>query len=173
MRPDLRTSDIRGNIDTRIRKLEAGEFDAILLAEAGLKRLGFIDRASQIFDPQEMLPAAGQGALGIETRADDLSTRAALESLNDSATYSAVVAERALLAHLRGGCLAPVGAWGRIAEDGALRLDAVALSADGQTRVAAQAVGEMADAASVGRQAAEKLLAQGADGLIRASRAGA
>jgi len=170
IRPDLQVLDIRGNIDTRLRKLDAGEFDAILLAEAGLKRLGFADRATQIFDPLDILPAVGQGALGIECRSDDDQTRTALGELNDSATYASVVAERALLAHLRGGCLAPVGAWARIAEDGALRLNAVALSADGRTRTAADGVGEMSAAASLGREAADKLLAAGAAELIRASR---
>jgi hydroxymethylbilane synthase len=171
LRPDLQMAEIRGNVDTRIRKLDAGEFDAIVLAEAGLRRLNFLDRVTEFFDPLDVLPAPGQGALGIEIRADDERARTAVAALNDSATFAAVIAERSLLATLRGGCLAPVGAWARIAEDGALRLDAVVLSADGQTRLLATGVGEMASAALTGRDVAQSLIAQGAADLIRSARA--
>ncbi len=171
LRPDLKTADIRGNLDTRIRKLTDGEFDAILLAEAGLKRLGLMARATQIFDPLEMLPAVGQGALGLETRSDDEPVRRAVAAVNDSATFAAVTAERALFAHLRGGCLAPVGAWARIAEDGALKLDAVVLSADGDRRLAAESAGDLDEAAALGRLVAEQLISQGASELILQSRA--
>jgi hydroxymethylbilane synthase len=171
LRPDLQMAEIRGNVDTRLRKLDADEFDAIVLAEAGLRRLNFLPRVSDFFDPLEMLPAPGQGALGIEIRTEDDQTRTAVNALHDAATFAAVIAERSLLATLRGGCLAPVGAWARIAEDGALRLDAVVLSADGQTRALATGFGEIGSAALTGREVAQSLLAQGAANLIRDARA--
>jgi hydroxymethylbilane synthase len=116
-----------------------------------------------------MMPAVGQGALGIECRADDSATRAALSELDDAATHAAVIAERALLAHLRGGCLAPVGALGTI-EGGRLHLSAVVLSADGRERLAEQGTDLPTNAAELGRYVAEKLLQQGAAALIAASR---
>ena len=112
VRPDLQVFDIRGNVDTRIRKLQAGEYDAIVLAEAGLRRLEFMAHATEVLSPLAMLPAVGQGALGIEARAHDERTRKAVAELNDPAAWGAVTAERSLLAALRGGCLAPVGALG-------------------------------------------------------------
>ena len=126
-RPDLQVMPIRGNVDTRLRKLDEGQFDALVLAEAGLKRLGFANRISHVLPLDVMLPAVGQGALGIECRDDDASTRAALTALDDSVTHAAVLAERALLAHLRGGCLAPIGAIGR-ATGNQIELSAVVLS---------------------------------------------
>jgi hydroxymethylbilane synthase len=119
-----------------------------------------------------MLPAVGQGALAIECRTDDAATRQMLAGLDDAETRAAVLAERALLAHLRGGCLAPVGAWGRI-ETGRLRLSAVVLSADGQRKLEAEDASESADAGrpeALGRRVAEALLAQGAAELIAAAR---
>ncbi len=129
-RPDLEILDIRGNVDTRLRKLDAGEYDAIILAEAGLKRLELTGRIAQVLPREQMLPAVGQGALGIEARSDDAATLALLQPLNESATRASVLAERAMLRTLRGGCLAPVGAWGRIERD-QLHLDGVVLSNDG------------------------------------------
>jgi hydroxymethylbilane synthase len=107
VRPDLRTEDIRGNVDTRLRKLDEGQFDAIVLAEAGLQRLGLAARITHVLPMDVMLPAVGQGALAIECRADDDDTLAAVAPLEAAATRAAVTAERALLAHLRGGCMAP------------------------------------------------------------------
>jgi hydroxymethylbilane synthase len=170
VRADLRTEDIRGNVDTRLRKLDEGQFDAIVLAEAGLRRLGLAERITQVLPFEVMLPAIGQGALAIECRADDNETRAAIAALEDSATRAAVTAERALLAHLRGGCMAPVGAWGRI-EGNVLHLSAVVLSADGSQRLAANDSDSAEDAELLGRRVAEKLLAAGAGELIRSSRA--
>ena len=112
LRPDLEIREIRGNVDTRLKKLDDGEFDAILLAEAGLVRLGLAARITQRLAPQVMLPAVGQGALGLETRADDVVVRELLAPLDHAETRAAVTAERQMLAALRGGCLAPVGAWG-------------------------------------------------------------
>jgi hydroxymethylbilane synthase len=168
-RGDLQMRDIRGNVDTRLAKLAQGEFDAIVLAQAGLLRLKLDARITEIFEPSVVLPAVGQGALGIEARADDRDTRALLEKLDDAAAHHAVLAERALLAALRGGCLAPVGAWARD-EGGRLRLDAVVLSADGSQRLTEQAEGDLSAAAELGRGVAERLLAAGAGALIQASR---
>ena len=109
-RADLRLADVRGNVDTRLKKLADGQFDALVLAHAGLVRLGLEAAISQLFEPDAFLPAIGQGALGIETRADDRATLAAVAPLDDPATHREVVAERALLAALQGGCSAPIGA---------------------------------------------------------------
>ena len=169
VRPDLQMLDIRGNVDTRLRKLDAGDFDAIVLAEAGLKRLGLGDRIVHVIPLATMLPAVGQGALGIEVRADDVATRQAVAPLNDGATRCAIDAERALLATLRGGCMAPVGAWGRIEVD-TLKLDGVVLSHDGARRLFAASQGEPDAAAALGEAVAEQLLAQGAAELISSAR---
>ena len=169
MRPDLQVADIRGNVDTRLAKLDEGQYDAIILAAAGLKRLGLEDRASQLIPCEVMLPAVGQGALGLETRHDDADTITALAPLDDAHTHAAVVAERALLAALRAGCLAPVGAWGRV-EQVELKLDAVVLSPDGDSRLAASLSGPPETAATLGTTAAEQLIERGADELIAQSR---
>lgn len=168
-RPDLRLEDVRGNVDTRLRKLDAGEYDALVLAEAGLKRLGLVDRIVQVLPAERMLPAVGQGALGLETRADDELTRRLIAPLDDADSHAAVLAERALLAGLRGGCLAPVGARGQIV-DGLLTLTAVVLSHDGRQRLAAEGSGPRDTAAAVGAEVARQLLDQGARELIVAAR---
>ncbi|MDX1963599.1 MAG: hydroxymethylbilane synthase [Pirellulales bacterium] len=116
-RADLTYLDIRGNVDTRLKKLDHGEYDAIVLAEAGLRRLGHTDRISELFSPDLLLSAVGQGALGLETRADDATTQAMVGALNDPVSQAAVLAERACLHTLRGGCLAPIGAWARREND--------------------------------------------------------
>lgn len=170
-RPDLELLDIRGNVDTRLRKLDEGEYDAIVLAEAGLKRLGLDGRITQVLPKDVILPAVGQGALGIEIRANDERTRAAVEPLDDSATRAAVIAERAMLAHLRGGCLAPVGAWGRVDEAGIL-LDGVVLSADGKQKITASEIGLAENAHAIGLSVGISLQNQGADALIADSRRG-
>lgn len=171
VRPDLAILEIRGNVDTRLRKLDAGEYDAIVLAEAGLRRLGLAERATCILPRSIMLPAVGQGALGIETRADDAVSRTLVEPLDDAATHAAVLAERSMLAALRGGCLAPVGALGR-GVGSVLSLDGVVLSGDGQHKISAAAAGRPDDAVSIGQQVADELLVQGASELIAASREG-
>jgi hydroxymethylbilane synthase len=169
LRPDLVIENVRGNVDTRLEKLDAGRFDALVLAKAGLARLGCAERITQVLLPEIMLPAVGQGALGIECRADDAATRAAVAALDDGATHAAVLSERALLAHLRGGCLAPVGAWGRF-EGGVLHLSAVVLSSDGRQRLEANGSALPGDGEALGRRVAESLLAQGAAELIAAAR---
>ena len=169
-RPDLQLLEIRGNVDTRLRKLDAGEYDAIVLAQAGLSRLGLAERIAYVIPPQLMLPAVGQGALGLETRSDDERTIQLLQPLNDAATKQAVTAERTLLQGLRAGCLAPVGAWGR-REGDHLRLQAVVLHPDGKQRLTAESDSPPHDAAELGKKVADELLQQGAAALISAARA--
>ncbi len=173
VRPDLRIEDIRGNVETRLAKLDAGEYDAIVLAEAGLTRLGLAARIQRVLPKSLMLPAIGQGALGLETRSTDDRALSALRSLDDPETHQAVLAERAFLATLRGGCLAPVGAWGRFPEEAAGRqlvLDGVVLSPDGRQRLSGTVSGEAGQAELLGRQLADRLLADGALELIAAAR---
>jgi hydroxymethylbilane synthase len=171
VRRDLKILNIRGNVDTRVRKLEAGEFDAIVLAEAGLKRLGLAARITQVLPFDVMMPAVGQGALGIECRADDAAALTVLKSIDDAETHAAVLAERSLLAHLSGGCLAPIGALGQV-QNGFLQLVAVVLSPDGSERLAASDAAPAEDAERLGEHVAHTLLAQGAAELISAGRSG-
>ena len=171
LRADLRLLDIRGNVETRLRKLDEGQYDAIVLAEAGLRRLGMTERIAHVIPRQHMLPAVGQGALGIETRTDDVATRALVAPLDYAATHQAVLAERSLLLALRGGCLAPVGAWARL-EQGRLVIDAVVLSGDGSRRIAASGKAPPEAAVALGQKVADDLLGQGASELIASARAG-
>ena len=168
-RSDLQVEEIRGNVDTRLRKLDEGQYDGILLAEAGLRRLGLENRITQQIPLNVMLPAIGQGALGIESRENDLTTLAAVAQLDDAHSHQAVSAERAMLSELRGGCLAPVGAWGRVEQE-TLVLDGVVLSMDGTIRLEARVEGAPEQADLLGRQAAQDLLASGAAELIAGSR---
>jgi hydroxymethylbilane synthase len=164
-RPDLRLIDIRGNVDTRLRKLEQENLDAIILAEAGLVRLGLDKRITQILHAEWMLPAVGQGALGLECRTNDEAIRQLLAGLNDEATHQAVRAERAMLRGLGGGCHTPIGAHAVVAE-GSLTLRGVVLSPDGKERVFTQVQGQPDRAEEVGEQAARNLREQGADVLL-------
>ena len=182
VRPDLQFADVRGNVDTRLRKLAEGQFAALILAEAGLKRLGLMEHITEVLPKSIILPAIGQGALGLETREDDGPTRTAVGLLDDPQTHCAVLAERTLLATLRGGCLAPVGAFGRVESDRQLHLDAVVLSRDGRKKLVASGVAtvnrvavnladeNLSEAIRLGRSVAESLLGQGAADLIQASR---
>jgi hydroxymethylbilane synthase len=169
VRPDLQLSDLRGNVDTRLRKLDEGQFDAIVLAEAGLRRLGLADRVTQVLPFAVMLPAVGQGALGIECRTADAATRAILHELEDADTRAAVTAERALLEHLRGGCMAPIGALGKV-ENGIVELSAAVLSADGKERLFARDSAPAGEAERLGLRVADSLSAQGAGALIAGAR---
>jgi hydroxymethylbilane synthase len=169
-RPGLRLVDIRGNVDTRLAKLDEGQYDAIVLAEAGLKRLGLAERITELVDSEIMLPAVGQGALGLETRSDDEATRAALASLDHAETHAAVVAERAMLATLRGGCLAPIAAWGRFEGD-ALVLTGRVLSVDGVSRIEVTETASDRDGIGLGQAVAQRLIDQGAAELIAGARA--
>ncbi|HTQ40787.1 MAG TPA: hydroxymethylbilane synthase [Pirellulales bacterium] len=169
-RPDLHMADIRANVETRLQKLRAGQYEALVLAEAGLKRLNFAEQITEVLSPRVMLSAVGQGALGLEARSSDQATRDVLSKIDDLASHQSVLAERTLLAALRGGCLAPIGAWGRVEDDGRLHLSACVLSADGADRLSVDLLGNAADAIQIGRQAAEQLLAAGAAKLIEQSR---
>jgi len=165
-RPDLDVVGLRGNVDTRIRKLEGGEFDAIVLAMAGVTRLGASAKVTQIFDEDLMLPAVGQGALGIETRADDLQTSRFVAALDDAETRACITAERALLRELQGGCQVPLGAWGRI-RGGELHLEAAVFSAAGTESVRFDEAGAPAEAGAIGVRLAQILIDAGADKILR------
>ncbi|TWU10495.1 Porphobilinogen deaminase [Allorhodopirellula heiligendammensis] len=181
LRDDLVVMPIRGNVQTRLAKLHAGEFDAIVLAEAGLLRLEMDDLPRVRFSLDEMLPAPGQGALGIEVRSDDETALVALKLLDDLATRLAVVAERTVLAALHGGCLAPIAAHGIVESladqaAGRLTLTAVVMSTDGTKRLQETASCNLgatdgeAVAVQLGTSVAEKLRAAGAEELIQAAR---
>ena len=165
-RPDLELLELRGNVDTRLRKVAAGEFDAIVLATAGVKRLGASDKITEILPTEIMLPAVGQGALGIETRADDRETVRLIAALDDSESHSAVTAERALSRELEGGCQLPLGAWAR-QENGELRLDACVFSADGKEFVRNELRGRADDAEKLGVRLGQMLIEAGADRILR------
>lgn len=165
MRSDLQIRDIRGNLDTRLQKVEDGEYDAIVLARAGLVRLGWEDRITQVFAPNQMLPAVGQAALGIEIRADDESTRSAVEALSDAESLAQVTAERAMLHELQGGCLAPIGARSSVAH-GQIQLAGAVLSPDGQQKIEARGVGDLNSPAKLGQQIAEDLFRRGVKNLL-------
>jgi hydroxymethylbilane synthase len=167
-RPDLNLVNLRGNIETRLRKLDEQNLDAIILAEAGLVRLGLESAITELLDPQWMLPAVGQGALGLECRTDDAVTVGLLARLNDWPTRQAALAERALLRELGGGCLLPLGASSRVEGD-LLLLRAAVLSADGKQRIAAEHSGTAEDAEAVGQQLAQMMLASGARELLSSS----
>ena len=167
LRPDVQVEDIRGNVDTRLRKLDEGQYDAVLLAAAGLERLGWQDRVAEILEPGVMCPAIGQGALAVQIRADDTATRKLVSSLNDPATKTAVSAERALLAALGGGCQVPLGGHARLAE-GRLTLSAIVVSPDGSQSAATDIQGDPREPETLGRKAAANLRRQGASEIIAA-----
>lgn len=159
-RPDLVVSDLRGNVDTRLKKLDDGQYDAIILAEAGLQRLGRADRICQLLPVTTMIPAVGQGALAIETRADDMSLRQALAFLNDQDTAAAATAERAFLAAINGNCQVPVGVYGTV-QDGTLTLQSIIAAPDGSQVCRTTTQGPVADSAAIGKEAACTLLDDG------------
>ena len=168
MRPDLKIVDIRGNLNTRFKKFDDGEFDAMMLAYAGVFRLEFSDRISEILPHDTMLPAVGQGALGIETRTDDAETREIVRVLNDSNTEICCRAERALLRHLQGGCQIPIGCYGSYI-GGTLKLLAYVGSVDGKTAIrneVARALSTPEEAEAVGIELAEVLLSMGAEKIL-------
>ena len=169
-RGDVEVLDIRGNVDSRLRKLHEGEFDAIVLAVAGLTRLGLAEHISQRLPQNRVLPAIGQGALGLECRESDHQARGALSKLNDPPSMAAVVAERSLLANLLGGCLAPIAAHGTVVEQ-ELTLRARVLSVDGQRQINGSEIGSIFEAAQIGARLAERLSQQGAAALIATARA--
>lgn len=159
LRPDVETAEVRGNVDTRIRKAESGEYDAVVLAMAGLTRLGLLDKVAQVFELAELLPAVGQAALGIEARVDDDEALELVRAIDDAETHAAVEAERAYLQRLGGGCRLPVGAFA-VVEDGDLALSV--MIAGGETIFRTEVRGPMSAPAALGYRAAEDVLAQGA-----------
>jgi hydroxymethylbilane synthase len=167
-RPDLNLVDIRGNVETRLRKLVEHNYDATILAQAGLVRLGMADQITEVLDESWMYPAVGQGALGLECRTDDGSTRAILESLNDAEARWSVLAERAMLRGLGGGCQVPIGAVTNIAH-GILTLRGVVLPPDGSQRVEAEVAGPMEQAELLGKSLSDDLRAGGAQELLKLS----
>jgi hydroxymethylbilane synthase len=164
--------DVRGNVDTRLRLVSEGRVDAVVLARAGLARLGRLDTVTEVLDPLQMLPAPGQGALAVECRSDDTLTTELLGSLDDAVTRHVVTAERTLLAELEAGCSAPVGAYGEAADPEPdehvmqLYLRAVVSAVDGSASVRLSATGPLDDAARIGRDLAAELLADGAADLM-------
>ncbi len=165
-RPALTLIDIRGNVETRLRKLVEQNLDGTVLAEAGLMRLGLADHITEILDPAWMFPAVGQGALGLECRTDDTGTRAILDRLNDAETRWAVLAERAMLRGLGGGCQVPIGAVTKIVA-GTLKVRGVVLPPDGSVRVEDEITGPMEQAEMLGQALAQKLRGRGAQDLLK------
>jgi hydroxymethylbilane synthase len=163
LRPDLQVESVRGNLDTRLRKLDEGQYDAILLAAAGLKRLGWGDRIAEILPPEQMCPAVGQGALAIETRAGFEK----VAMLDHADTHTAVLAERAVLAALGGGCQVPIGAYATVSE-GHIHVLAIVAAPDGTQVIRAEAEGGAAQAAEVGARLAADLLQRGAREILEA-----
>jgi len=166
-RPDLRIEDIRGNVDTRLRKLDEGRYDAIVLAAAGLRRLGWESRITEIFNPSVMCPAVGQGALAVETRDDGGEAFDIAKRLEHAASRIAVTAERAVLATLGGGCQAPIGSHAYIDGDALIIVGAV-VSTDGAQVVRRRIHGSIADPVSVGRSLAEQILSAGGKEILDA-----
>ena len=165
----LEVVDIRGNVDTRLGMVADGRLDAVVLARAGLARLGRLDAATEVIDPLQMLPAPGQGALAVECRASDTTTADQLGTLDDAVTRLAVGAERTLLAALEAGCSAPVGAYGEAADGEQvpeLYLRAVVSAVDGSASVRLSATGPLDEATRIGRDLAAELLAEGAADLM-------
>lgn len=165
MRPDLDIRDLRGNVNTRLAKLDAGEYDAIILAAAGLIRLEMRERITAFIEPETSLPANGQGAVGIECRTDDARTKALLAPLEHSATRVRVNAERAMNRRLEGGCQVPIGAYALL-DAGQVWLRGLVGSLDGTQLLTADIKGAAADAEQLGVQLAEQLLALGADKIL-------
>jgi hydroxymethylbilane synthase len=167
LRPDLEVESIRGNLDTRLRKLDEGKYDAIVLASAGLRRLGWENRIAELLDPEAMCPAVGQGALAVETRDDNGPARQITKTLDHFDTRIAVTAERAVLASLGGGCQVPIGAHATVDREN-VYLRAIVVSPDGTEIVRKRATGARADAAVVGRTLGEQLLAEGGKQILEA-----
>ena len=163
VRPDLKIHPLRGNVDTRLHKLEAGDYDAIILAAAGLSRLGKMQLARQVIPVEVMTPAAGQGALGIEIRRGDAATRSQIAFLDNAAARASTTCERALLSKLGGGCQVPIGAFAEV-QDGRIRLNALVAHPDG-TKVLRE-TREGTDPVQLGEEVGETLLRRGGDAIL-------
>ncbi len=162
LRPDLDIRSLRGNVGTRLSKLDNGDYDAIILASAGLIRLGLADRIASFIEVEQSLPAAGQGAVGIECRTDDVQVKQLLAPLADAETTCCVLAERAMNNHLQGGCQVPIGGYA-VLQQGQLYLRALVGNVDGSQIIRAEGKSAVKNADVLGVQIAEQLLAQGAD----------
>jgi hydroxymethylbilane synthase len=168
LRPDLTIVPLRGNVETRLRKLETGTIDATVLAVAGLKRLGLLGATTAIFEIDEFLPAVAQGAIGLETRADDATTAALVAAVNDSDTATAVTAERAFLAELDGSCRTPIAGHARLS-GGVVHLRGMIAKTDGSAAVEVSRAGKASEAAALGAEAGRELKARaGPDFFVRA-----
>ena len=165
--PDAEILNLRGNVNTRLAKLDADEYDAIILATAGLKRLGMADRITESLDPADSLPAIGQGAIGIECRSDDVEINTYLQVLHDDETGIRLRAERAMNARLNGGCQVPVAGFAEI-RNGQLYMRGLVGSPDGTILYRAEQSGELENAEQIGRSIADDLLSQGADTILQA-----
>ena len=164
-RPDLNMVELRGNVDTRLRKLREQNLDAIVLAQAGLERLGLAERITEVIEPERMLPAVGQGAVGVECRSDDAEALAFAQAINDPATWAAVLAERALLSGLGGGCLIPIGCFTGV-EGGVLRIRAAVFSRDGRRAISDSHEGPRTSPEGIGLELAARLRAAGAGEIL-------
>jgi len=167
VRPDLTIKDLRGNVNTRLAKLDAGEYDAIILAAAGLIRLNMQHRIVEQLSPEISLPAVGQGAVGIECRNDDAELIALLASLNDQETALRVRAERAMNARLEGGCQVPIGSFAELVGEH-IQLRGLVATPDGRTILRAQSIGDIDNPEETGKAVAEQLIAQGAADILSA-----
>ena len=166
LRPDLDIRSLRGNVGTRLSKLDNGDYDAIILASAGLIRLGLADRIASFIEVEQSLPAAGQGAVGIECRTDDVQVKQLLAPLADAETTCCVLAERAMNNHLQGGCQVPIGGYA-VLQQGQLYLRALVGNVDGSQIIRAEGKSAVKNADVLGVQIAEQLLAQGADKILQ------
>ena len=165
IRPDLKISQLRGNLDTRLRKLDEGQFDAIILAAAGVKRLGWADRITETLEPSISLPAIGQGAVGVECRIDDEFINKLIAPLNHNETSVCVRAERACLKKLEGGCQVPIAAHARLV-DGKVVMDGLVGSVSGDRIIRSHIEGNPKDAESLGLKLAKDLLSKGAKAIL-------
>jgi hydroxymethylbilane synthase len=165
LRPDLDLRDLRGNVDTRLRKVESGEYEAVMVAKAGLDRLGLSQRISEVLSPEICMPAVGQGAIAVECRLKDTEAGDLLAPLDDAETRTAIIAERALLSALQGGCQVPMGAWARI-ERSELLLDACVCSLDGAQYVKQRATAPPDQAVQLGEHMARVLIEAGAQSIL-------
>jgi hydroxymethylbilane synthase len=165
LRPDLRVENLRGNLDTRLRKVEEGHYDAIILAAAGLHRMGWQARISHYLEPEQFLPAVGQGALGIEARADDAEVLAHLTPLHHPDTEVAVAAERSFLKELEGGCQVPIGGYARVVGD-MVEFTGLVAAVDGSVLLRRGGKAPVAEAAELGLRVAQELLAAGGKAIL-------
>jgi hydroxymethylbilane synthase len=165
LRPDLDIIDVRGNLDTRMRKAEDGELDAVLLAAAGITRMGWADRITHYIEPSAMCPAVGQGAIGVEVREGDEFMAGVCRQLDDPATKVCITAERVVMRMLEGGCQVPIGAYCRVEGDG-LVMDAIVADVDGTRVVRETVTGPADDPEGLGAEAVRLLLARGAGDIL-------